>query len=69
MIAVRRSSLLATILVLTVSAFAAASDELARAKDLCRSASCDEALVAPDQMAHETSVVNALLRKQFTASD
>lgn len=55
MIAVRRSSLLATILVLAVSAIAAASDELARAKDLYRSASYDEALVALDQVARETS--------------
>jgi TonB family protein len=55
MIAVRRSSLLATILVLAVSAFAAASDELARAKDLYRSASYDEALVALNQVARETS--------------
>ena len=55
MIAVRRSSLLATILVLAVSAFAAASDELARAKDLYRSASYDEALVALNQIARETS--------------
>ena len=55
MIAVRRSSLLATILALTVSASAAASDELARAKDLYRSASYDEALVALDQVARETS--------------
>jgi hypothetical protein len=55
MIAVRRSSLLATFLVLAVSAFAAASDELARAKDLYRSASYDEALVALNQVARETS--------------
>jgi TonB family protein len=55
MIAVRRSSLLATILLLAVSAIAAASDELARAKDLYRSASYDEALVALDQVARETS--------------
>ena len=55
MIAVRRSSLLATILVLAASAFAAASDELARAKDLYRSASYDEALVALNQIARETS--------------
>jgi TonB family protein len=55
MIAVRRSSLLATVLVLAASAFAAASDELARAKDLYRSASYDEALVALDQVARETS--------------
>ena len=55
MIAVRRSSLLATILVLAVSVVAAASDELARAKDLYRSASYDEALIALDQIARETS--------------
>ena len=55
MIAVRRSFLLATIIVLAVSAFAAASDELARAKDLYRSASYDEALVALDQIVRETS--------------
>ena len=55
MIAVRRSSLLATIIVLAVSAFAAASDELARAKDLYRSASYDEALVALNQVARDTS--------------
>jgi hypothetical protein len=55
MIAVRRSSLLATILVLAVSAIAVASDELTRAKDLYRSASYDEALVALDQIARETS--------------
>jgi TonB family protein len=55
MIAVRRSSLLATILVLAASAFAAASDELARAKDLYRSASYDEALIALNQVARETS--------------
>jgi TonB family protein len=54
MIAVRRGTL-ATILVLAVSTFAAASDELARAKDLYRSASYDEALVALDQIARETS--------------
>ena len=45
MIAVRRSSLLATILVPTVSAFAAASDELARANDLYGSAPYDDALL------------------------
>ena len=55
MIAVRRSTTLATILVLAVSTFAAASDELARAKDLYRSASYDEALVALDQVAREIS--------------
>jgi TonB family protein len=55
MIAVRRSSLLATILVLAVSTSAAASDELARAKDLYRSAAYDEALIALDQIATETS--------------
>jgi TonB family protein len=53
MIAVR-SSLLATAL-LAVSAIAAASDELARAKDLYRSAAYDEALVALDQVAKETA--------------
>ena len=51
MIAVRRSSLLATIVILAVSTFAAASDELARAKDLYRSASYDEALVALNEIA------------------
>jgi TonB family protein len=55
MIAVRRSSLLATLIVLTASALTAASDELVRAKDLYRSASYDEALVALDQAARETS--------------
>ena len=55
MIAVRRSSLLATILVLAVSAFAAASDELTRAKDLYRSASYDEALIVLNEIARETS--------------
>jgi TonB family protein len=55
MIAVRRSTLLATILVLAVSTFAAASDELTRAKDLYRAASYDEALVALDQIARESS--------------
>jgi TonB family protein len=51
MIAVRRSSLLATIAILAVSTFAAASDELARAKDLYRSASYDEALIALNEIA------------------
>ena len=55
MIAVRRSTLLATTFVLAVSTLAAASDELARAKDLYRSASYDEALVALDQVAREIS--------------
>lgn len=54
MIAVRRSSLLATILTVAVSVSAAGSDELTRAKDLYRSASYDEALTALDQLA-ETS--------------
>lgn len=55
MIAVRRSSLLASILAVALSASAAASDELARAKDLYRSAAYDEALTALDQVATETS--------------
>lgn len=56
MIAVRRSSLLATIIVLAVSTTAAASDEsLARAKDLYRSAAYDEALVALERIAAESS--------------
>jgi hypothetical protein len=56
MIAVRCSSLLATIIALAVSTAAAASDEsLARAKDLYRSAAYDEALVALDQIAAESS--------------
>ena len=55
MIAVRRSSLIATILAVAVSVSAAASDELARAKDLYRSAAYDEALTALDQVAAETS--------------
>ena len=55
MIAVRRISLLAPILAVAVSASVAASDELARAKDLYRSAAYDEALTALDQAATETS--------------
>ena len=65
MIAVRRSSLLATILAAAVSVSAipvnatpvdaAASDELARAKDLYRSAAYDEALSTLDQIDRETS--------------
>src|SRR6186997_2249673 len=55
MIAVRRRSLLATFLALAVSTSAGASDELARAKDLYRSAAYDEALTALDQIAAETS--------------
>src|SRR5262245_2301852 len=60
MIAVRRSSLVAILLAVAVSVSAiprdaAASDELARAKDLYRSASYDEALTALDQLAGETS--------------
>jgi TonB family protein len=56
MIAVRRSSsLFATILALAVSTSAAASDELARAKDLYKSAAYDEALTALDQIAAQTS--------------
>ena len=53
MIAVRCSSLLATIAFLAVSTTAAAaSDEtLARAKDLYRSAAYDEALTVLDQVA------------------
>jgi TonB family protein len=55
MIAVRCSSLLATILVLALSTAAAASDEaLARAKDLYRSAAYDEALAALDRVAAES---------------
>jgi TonB family protein len=56
MIAVRCSPLLAPIFVLAVSTIAAASDEsLARAKDLYRSASYDEALVVLDRVAAESS--------------
>jgi hypothetical protein len=60
MIAVRRSSLLATVLATAVSVSAipgnaAASDELARAKDLYRSAAYDEALSTLDQIASETA--------------
>ena len=56
MIAVRCSSLLATIVVLAVSTVAAASDEsLARAKDLYRSAAYDEALAALDRIADESN--------------
>jgi len=56
MIAVRCSSLLATIIVLAVSITAAASDEsLARAKDLYRSAAYDEALAVLDRVAVESS--------------
>ncbi len=51
MIAVLRSALLATVLALAASISAAASDELARAKELYRSASYDEALTALDQVA------------------
>jgi len=57
MIAVRCSSLLATIALLAVSTAAVArSDEsLARAKDLYRSAAYDEALAVLDQITIETS--------------
>lgn len=56
MIAVRCSSLLATIIVLAVSTVAAASDEsLARAKDLYRSAAYDEALAALERIADESN--------------
>jgi TonB family protein len=56
MIAVRCGSLLAAIVLLGVSAVAAASDEtLARAKELYRSASYDEALVVLDQVAHDSA--------------
>jgi len=55
MFAVRRSSLFAIILALAVSTSAAASDELARAKDLYRAASYDEALTVLDQIAAQTS--------------
>jgi hypothetical protein len=55
MIAVRRRSLLAITIALTVSVSAAASDELARARDLYRAAAYDEALVALDQIAGESS--------------
>ena len=54
MIAVRCIALLATVISLAVST-AAASDELARAKDLYRSASYDEALIALEQLAGESS--------------
>jgi hypothetical protein len=55
MIAVRCSSLLATMIVLALSTAAAASDEaLARAKDLYRSAAYDEALAALDRVAAES---------------
>ena len=56
MIAVRRSSLVASIaLLVVVSGAAAASDELARAKDLYRSASYDEALVVLDQIGKDAA--------------
>jgi TonB family protein len=50
MIAVRCSSLLATIIVLAVSTAAASDESLARAKDLYHSAAYDEALVALDRI-------------------
>ena len=56
MIRVRRSPLLAAVVLLSVSTGAAANDEtLARAKDLYRSASYDEALVVLDQLARDAS--------------
>ena len=56
MIAVRCSSLLATIIVLAVSTAAAASDEsLAHAKDLYQSAAYDEALAALDRITAEST--------------
>ena len=55
MIAVRFSSLLTTIALLAVSTVAAASDELARAKDLYRAAAYDEALAALNQIARDAS--------------
>jgi len=56
MIAVRCSSILATIIVLAVSTVAAASDEsLAHAKELYRSAAYDEALAALDRIAVEST--------------
>lgn len=55
----RRIALLATVVCLAVSSTAtssaAASDELARAKDLYRSAAYDEALIALEQIAGESS--------------
>lgn len=55
MIAVRCSSLLATLAFLAVSVAAASDESLARAKDLYRSAAYDEALAVLDQIAVETS--------------
>ena len=56
MIAVRRSPLLATIVLLAVSTVAVASDEsLDRAKELYRSAAYDEALAVLDQLANEST--------------
>lgn len=65
MIAVRCSSLLATFVVLAVSIPAAASDELARAKDLYRSASYDEALVALDEFAKESTGTERLEANEY----
>jgi len=55
MIAVRCIALLATFTILTVSSAGAASDELARAKDLYRTAAYDEALLALEEIAGESS--------------
>ena len=55
MIAVRCIAPLATFAFLTVSTAGAASDELARAKDLYRTAAYDEALVALEEIAGESS--------------
>jgi hypothetical protein len=65
MIAVRCSSLLATIVVLAVSVVAAASDELTRAKDLYRSAAYDEALTALDQVARDASGPDRLEASEY----
>ena len=55
MIAVRCIALLATFALLTVSTAGAASDDLARAKDLYRTAAYDEALLALEEIAGESS--------------
>ena len=65
MIVLRCSSLLATFVVLAVSIPAAASDELARAKDLYRSASYDEALVALDEFAKESTGTERLEASEY----
>jgi len=65
MIAVRCRSLLAVTLVLAVSGAVAASDELARAKDLYRSASYDEALNALDQVARDSGGADRLEANEY----